>query len=241
MDAPLRVVRTESGQTLQVHSAAQGLTFGQIWLVDIRTDGSIAFGAVPEITSIGNTTIPAQFASTAYGQQNLAILRAAMHDALVANGLFTDEADALLNTWERSYFQDPGERLFFVTPPTWTDAVLPLNLSVPADVTRVMVGRIELVTPAQRTLLRRMSQKSLLDIKDLKEVTAAMTKLRKNPNKAGAYDALAGGHGNLEDVGVTIPPIYADFLALGRFRTALVLNSKDDSATLAALARALVP
>lgn len=240
IDAPLRVVRNESGQALQVHAAAEGLTVGQIWLVDIRADGSVAFRAVLEVTPAGNTTIPAQFASGDYSRENLAILRAALHGALVAHGLFADEADALLNTWERSYFQNPGERLFFMVPQTWTDAVLPLNLSVPADVTRVMVGRIELVTPAQRTLLRRMSQTSLPNLKDLKEVTAAMTKLRNDPTKTAAYNALAGGHGNLEDLGVTVPPIYADFLALGRFRTALVLNSKDDSGTLTALASALV-
>jgi hypothetical protein len=241
VDAPLRVVRDESGQTLQVHAAAEGLTIGQIWLVDIRTDQSIAFRAAPEVGPAADTMIPAQFAPGDYSRGNLAILRAALHGALVANGLFADEADALLNTWERSYFHNPGERLFFMVPQTWTEAVLPLDLSVPADLTRVMVARIELVTPAQRTLLRRMSQTSLPNPKDLKEVTAAMTKLRNDPTKTAAYNALAGGRGNLEDLGVPVPPIYADFLALGRFRTALVLNFKDESGTLRALASALAP
>jgi len=240
IDAPLRVIRAENGQTLQVHDA-EGLTVRQIWLVDIRADGSVAFRTALEATPTGETTIPAQFASSDYSQENLAVLRAALHRALVANGLFADEAEALLNTWERSYFQNPGERLFFIVPQTWTDTVLPLNLSVPADVTRVMVGRIELVTPAQRTLLRRMSETSLPSPKSLKEVTAAMTRLRNDPAKAAAYNALAGGRGNLDDLGVTVPPIYADFLALGRFRTALLLNSKDDSGTLISLASALVP
>ena len=167
-----------------------------------------------------------------------------MHGAfLVANGLFADEADALLHTWERSYFQNPGQRLFFIIPQTWTDKVLPLKLSTPADVTRVMVGRIELETPAQRDLLNHMSQEALPNLNDLKPATAAMTKLpERRPAKTAAYNALAGGHeGNLQDLGVTVPPIYADFLALGRFRTALLLSSKDHSATLTTLAAALVP
>ena len=240
IDAPLRVVRAENGQTLQVHDA-EGLTVGQIWLVDIRADGSLAFRTVLEETPTGETTIPAQFASSDYSRENLAILRATLHRALVANGLFADEAEALLNTWERSYFQNPGQRLFFIVPQTLTDAVLPLNLSVPADVTRVMVGRIELITPAQRALLRRMSETSLPSPKGLKEVTAAMTRLRNDLTQAAAYNALAGGRGNLNDLGVPVPPIYADFLALGRFRTALLLNSKDDSGCLISLASALVP
>jgi hypothetical protein len=52
---------------------------------------------------------------------------------------------------------------------------------------------------------------------------------------------LAGGRGRLEDLGVIVPPVYADFLALGRFRTALVLNSTADLGTLTALASALGP
>ena len=77
-----------------------------------------------------------------------------MKNELVTEGLFDDEADALLNTWERSYFRNPGERVFFMVPREWTESVLPLKLSVPAQVTRVMVGRIEMVTPAQRELLQ---------------------------------------------------------------------------------------
>jgi len=38
---------------------------------------------------------------------------------------------------------------------------------------------------------------------------------------------------------VKVPPIYADFLALGRFRTALVLDSKEPS--LAGMAAAFTP
>ena len=79
-----------------------------------------------------------------------------MHEALVKDGLFADEADALLNTWEVSYFKSPGTRLFFLVPRAWTDHVLPLEISTPADVTRVMVGRIELVTPKTRAALKRL-------------------------------------------------------------------------------------
>jgi hypothetical protein len=80
-----------------------------------------------------------------------------MRAALIADGLFADEADALLNTWEASYFKAPGLRLFFLVPRPWTDAVLPLKLSRDADVVRSMVGRIEIVTPRQRDVLKQIA------------------------------------------------------------------------------------
>jgi hypothetical protein len=50
----------------------------------------------------------------------------------VANGLFADEAQALLDTWEISYFKSAGLRVFFIVPRAWTDYYLPLKVSVPA-------------------------------------------------------------------------------------------------------------
>ena len=83
-------------------------------------------------------------------KEKLAKLRAEMHEALGGDGLFAEETAGLLNTWELSYLLSPGQRLFFLLPSRWTDAVLPLKLSVPADVMRVTVGRIELVTLRQK-------------------------------------------------------------------------------------------
>ena len=62
-----------------------------------------------------------------------------------------------------------------------------------------------------------MELASSTNLKALKDVTAAMSKLRSDPSKSAAYNALAGGHGRLEDLGVNVPPVYADFLAFGRF------------------------
>src|SRR5207249_10279683 len=46
-----------------------------------------------------------------------------------------------------------GTRCVFLVPRAWTDAVLPLHISNVSALTRVMVGRIELVTPEQRAFL----------------------------------------------------------------------------------------
>ena len=69
-----------------------------------------------------------------------------------------DEAAALLDTWKLSYFESSGLRLFFLVPRQWTDDVLPLEISTPAKVVRVMIGRIELVSPAQRDLLDQIAR-----------------------------------------------------------------------------------
>ena len=237
LDTPLRVVR--GSKNLEIQPTAAALQIPDLWLVDIRPDGALAFRALPQLSPKDPVITPAGFTPSDYHRENLPALRAALHTALTTQGLFDDEANALLNTWERSYFQNPGQRLFFMVPQAWTDAVLPLTLSVPSKVTRVMVGRIELITPVHRTLLHSMAQAPAVDFAAIKTATAAMTKLRADPAKSAAYNALAGGHGNLADLGVPVPQVYADFLSLGRFRTALILDSKDP--TLLPLAGLLTP
>ena len=80
--------------------------------------------------------------------QYLAQARAAVATALVQGGLFPDEAQALVNTWNHSYFQTIGLRLLWVLPQAWTDALLPLTVTPkPAATVRVLVGRREVLTP----------------------------------------------------------------------------------------------
>jgi hypothetical protein len=71
-------------------------------------------------------------------------LRVAMKRALISQGLYADEAEAMLNTWRSSYFQKAGLRVFYLVPRAWIDYFLPLEFSVPARVNRVFVGRIDI-------------------------------------------------------------------------------------------------
>lgn len=69
-------------------------------------------------------------------------------NAMAASGLYKDEADAMLKTWEHSYFDMPGLKVFWIVPRVVTDAVLPLQVQpLPLDVERVLVGRSEVLTP----------------------------------------------------------------------------------------------
>lgn len=68
-------------------------------------------------------------------------------EALVASGLYEDEALAMVNTWRRSYFKTPGTRVLYVAPRSWTDKLLPLRVSPqPDEIVRTLVGRIEVMT-----------------------------------------------------------------------------------------------
>jgi len=69
---------------------------------------------------------------------------------LIAQGLYADEAHAMLETWKSSWFEE-GSRVLYFVPRAFVNSVLPLDITpAPAQLTRVFVGRIELVTPATR-------------------------------------------------------------------------------------------
>jgi hypothetical protein len=74
-------------------------------------------------------------------------VRRDLEDLLVAQGLYPDEAYAMLETWGDSWFEE-GSRLIYVVPRAYVDSILPLSISpVPAQLSRVFVGRLELITP----------------------------------------------------------------------------------------------
>jgi hypothetical protein len=67
---------------------------------------------------------------------------------LVSQELYPDEADAMIETWKNSWFEE-GARLFYIVPRSFVDSVLPLTITpAPAQISRVFVGRLELIIPA---------------------------------------------------------------------------------------------
>src|SRR5262245_4494791 len=74
-------------------------------------------------------------------------LRRDLIDALTTRGLYRREAEAMVNTWRDSWFDD-GTRVFYILPSRTVDAILPLAIDPkPSDIVRVFVGRVDLVTP----------------------------------------------------------------------------------------------
>ncbi len=74
---------------------------------------------------------------------------------LVVQGLYQDEAHAMVETWRDSWFEE-GSRLIYLVPEKFVNGILPLSINPsPVQVTRVFVGRMELVTPATERAVER--------------------------------------------------------------------------------------
>ena len=81
-------------------------------------------------------------------------MRTQMRKSLIAAGLYAAEADAMIKTWDDSWFSEQGVRVLYVLPRQWADRVLPLSLNpAPREVARVMVGRAEILTPGMEKAL----------------------------------------------------------------------------------------
>lgn len=77
-----------------------------------------------------------------------------LEEILVVQGLYRDEAHAMIETWKDSWFEE-GSRLIYFLPSGFVDKVLPLTIDpVPGQIVRVFVGRLEIVTPATAKAVR---------------------------------------------------------------------------------------
>jgi hypothetical protein len=72
---------------------------------------------------------------------------------LVQQGLFPKEAAAMIETWKDSWFEE-GTRVIWLVPRPAVNGVLPIGITpTPAALTRVFVGRTEVLSPATRAEL----------------------------------------------------------------------------------------
>lgn len=168
LDAPLRLVHESS--IVEIHSQLDSAAFKgtplkitKLWFCEFQEGDRCIFRELDPVTATADSrkvlaSTPLGFEAQKATAENLGELTRSMRAALVADGLNGDEADALLSTWDLSYFKSPGTRLFFLVPRAWTDHYLPLQATPKAPLNRVMVGRIDLVTPEHRRLLRQIAQ-----------------------------------------------------------------------------------
>ena len=94
---------------------------------------------------------------TASGQPKAEAVRdlgVAVEELLVAQGLYRDEARAMVKTWTRTWFDKPGRRVLYIVPSAFVNATLPLHIEpAPASLVRVLVGRLEYQTDDDRAQL----------------------------------------------------------------------------------------
>ncbi len=243
-DAPLVAKRSADGGTLSVSTRSGDIRFDTIpalWFADLRPNGTAAFRAMPATAqdpqpaaALAACTFPATFTEADYSSQRLALLRSELQAALMREGLFADEALALLTTWEASYFKTVGQRLFFLVPARWTDHVLPLMVSVPARVRRAMMGRIELVSPAQRQALKRIATGPVSDRswfsrfidERIHTQVGGHTVYRPGGEELSRRVFVANERGLLDELKLTPPADYLAYQSLGRFRDALLWDAQ---------------
>jgi hypothetical protein len=123
-----------------------------LFLVSVHYNGyekSAAFETMKNLAPNNSTFMPRlnpeQFQPLEKFQAEIA---AQMESALVSQGLFPNEARAMVNTWKDSWFAEEGDRVFYILPRAWTDETLPMTLNPkPEKLVRVMVGRAEIITP----------------------------------------------------------------------------------------------
>jgi hypothetical protein len=84
----------------------------------------------------------------------VASARTLLAGALVESGLHADVAQAMVDTWTRSWFRNQGLRVLYLAPRSWTDAWLPTTIApTPVSFVRTLVGRIEVLTPREEQAL----------------------------------------------------------------------------------------
>lgn len=81
-------------------------------------------------------------------------LKSDLEGALIAQGLYPKEAAAMLETWRDSWFEE-GSRLIYILPESAVNTMLPIEITpAAAQISRVFVGRIELITAETKQAVR---------------------------------------------------------------------------------------
>lgn len=145
--APLRVT-VDSNNLINVKNTGSN-SLAHLFLISIH-QGIGSFSALDELPA--SSSVRWQSLTDNWHQYPLPQFQieiaAELQAALTSEGLFPDEARAMVDTWKDSWFTEEGVRVLYVLPRPWTDAILPLALNPqPKELTRVMVGRAEIITP----------------------------------------------------------------------------------------------
>ncbi len=68
-----------------------------------------------------------------------------LKNALITEGLYQKEAESMINTWKKTYFDTRGITIFWIVPDSLINKLLPIEFSImPDEFKRVFVGRIKI-------------------------------------------------------------------------------------------------
>lgn len=149
-ERPIRVLATGAGALEIINDSDATIPAAFVLQASTAGGGVVAVGqlgprARRSITAPSPSSSIASYTSEAKSQ---------LKGALTASGLYEDEAQAMVDTWSRSYFQNPGLRVLYIAPRAWTDELLPITIDPPpAELVRTLVGRIEVLAPEEEAMI----------------------------------------------------------------------------------------
>jgi hypothetical protein len=165
---PVRVTARGGDHFTFTHSGKTPLHYA--FLVQIDDRGGVRFARFDQIGHSIEMTLPSQPSS-------LDALSDEMVRALVSDGLFDKEAQAMVKTWKSSWFGERGTRVLYSLGQSDTDVLLPLHLSpAPKEIVRVMIGRLETLTPEQESTIEGLVARLGDDDPAIRMQTAARLK-----------------------------------------------------------------
>jgi len=177
-DMPVRVTAPSDARVVVSNDSAD--TLAEVVLLRSTATGGavVALGALAAHASRAVEVPAARPGREAFEAE----ARAELFAAIVATGLYADEAQAMVDTWTRSWLGNEGLRILYIVPAAWTDALLPIRIEpAPDELVRTLVGRVEIMTPGVEAATR-----------------AAITRLGAEPGW-GELDAIVGELGRFAE------------------------------------------
>lgn len=145
-DRPIRVLATGGGALEIVNDSDATIPAAFVLQAAAEGGGVLSVGALGprarrSIIAPATRSPLAEYSAAAKSQ---------LKRALTDSGLYEDEAQAMVDTWSYSYFQNPGLRVLYIAPRAWTDELLPISIDPPpSELVRTLVGRIEVLVPEE--------------------------------------------------------------------------------------------
>lgn len=156
-DLPLSVQLKD--QQIRINTAVSA-QLGTVFLFENQA-GKIGFQSIK--LSSSETVVERQPLT-----QSIEVVLSELEKSLLAQGLYPREAQAMLKTWRDSWFEE-GLRVFYFTPNT--EQILPLTITPkPTKTVRVLVGRIEILTPEFVNKIQGLAARLLTDPTAEKEI-----------------------------------------------------------------------
>ena len=153
LKAPLTLTLQPNENDLELSSSSESFT--DLFVLTIQ-NGKARYEYVERVAPKNSRAVKLDAKTLAPLSEVREKIMREMAAALVKQGLYAKEAQAMVNTWKDQWFEEEGTRVLYLLSREWTDQTLPLEiLPRPNEIARVMVGRAELILPSTERALRQ--------------------------------------------------------------------------------------